>query len=195
MAGWHHQLNGREFEWTPGAGDGQGVLACCDSWGHKESDMTEWLKWTELNWTGKIIALIIRTYVSKVMSLLWNMLSRLVITFLPRSKCYLISWLQSSSAVILEPPKIKSATVPVISPFICHEVIGSYAMILVFWMLSFKPAFSLLFHFHQEALYFFAFCHKSDVITLSEVIDISPSNHDSSFCFIQPSISHDLLCI
>ena len=50
MAGWHHRLNGRELEWTPGVGDGQGGLACCDAWGHKESDMTEWLNWTELNW-------------------------------------------------------------------------------------------------------------------------------------------------
>ena len=58
MAGWHHQLNGHEFEWTPGVGDGQGGLACCDSWGRKESDTTEWLNWTELNWahsTWKII--------------------------------------------------------------------------------------------------------------------------------------------
>ena len=67
------------------------------------------------------------------------MLSRLVITFLPRSKCLLISWLQSPSAVILESKKIKSATV---SPSICHEVMGSDAMILVFWMLSFKSTFS-----------------------------------------------------
>ena len=51
MAGWHHWLDGRESGWTPGAGDGQGGLACCDSWGHKESDTTEWLKWTELNWS------------------------------------------------------------------------------------------------------------------------------------------------
>ena len=50
MAGWHHQLNGCEFEWTPGDGDGQGGLVCCDSWGLKESDTTEWLDWTELNW-------------------------------------------------------------------------------------------------------------------------------------------------
>ena len=50
MAGWHHWLNGHEFEWTPGVGDGQGALACCDSWGWKESDTTEWLNWTELNW-------------------------------------------------------------------------------------------------------------------------------------------------
>ena len=51
MAGWHHWLNGHEFEWTPGVGDGQGGLACCNSWGHKESDTTEWPNWTELNWT------------------------------------------------------------------------------------------------------------------------------------------------
>ena len=90
--------------------------------------------------TGKTIALTRRTFVDKLMSLLLNMLSRLVITFLPRSKHLLISWLQSPSAVILEPRKIKSATV---SPSICHEVMGPDAMIFVFWMLSFKPTFSL----------------------------------------------------
>ena len=82
-------------------------------------------------------------FVSKVTSLLFNKLSRLVITFLPRSKCLLISWLQSPSVVILEPPKIKSVTVSTVSPSICHEVLGPDAMILVFWMLSFKPTFSL----------------------------------------------------
>ena len=74
--------------------------------------------------TGKTIALIRWTFVGKVMSLLFNMLSRLVITFLPRSKRLLISWLQSPSAVILEPPKIKSDTVSTVSPSICHEVTG-----------------------------------------------------------------------
>ena len=54
MAGWHHWLDGHEFEWTPGVGDGQGGLACCDSWGCKESDMTEWLNWTELNWNIEV---------------------------------------------------------------------------------------------------------------------------------------------
>ena len=82
--------------------------------------------------TGKTIALIRQTFVSKVMSLLFHMLSRLVITFLPRSKCLLISWLQSPSAVILEPPKIKSATDSIVSPSISHEVMGPDAMILVF---------------------------------------------------------------
>ena len=77
--------------------------------------------------TGKTIALTRRTFVDKVMSLLFNMLLRLAITFLPRSKHLLISWLQSPSAVILEPRKIKSATV---SPYICHEVVGPDAMIL-----------------------------------------------------------------
>ena len=93
--------------------------------------------------TGKTIALTRRTFLGKVMSLLFNMLSRLAIAFLPRSKHLLISWLRSSSAVILEPKKIKSLTVSIISPFICHEVMGPDAMLLVFWMLSFKPAFSL----------------------------------------------------
>ena len=82
--------------------------------------------------TGKIIALTRRTFVGKVMSLLLNMLSRLVITFLPRSECLLISWLQSPSAVILEPKKIKSATVFTVSPYICHEVMGPDAMIKAF---------------------------------------------------------------
>ena len=77
---------------------------------------------------GKTIALTRRTFVDKVKSLLFNTLSRLVIAFLPRSKCLLISWLQSPSAVILEPPKIKSDTVPTISPSICHEVMGPDAM-------------------------------------------------------------------
>ena len=90
--------------------------------------------------TGKTIALTRWTFVDKVMSLLSNMLSRLVIIFLLRSKCLLISWLQSPSAVILEPRKIKSAT---LSPSICHEVMGPDVMILVFWMLSFKQTFSL----------------------------------------------------
>ena len=93
--------------------------------------------------TGKTIALTRQTFVGKVMSLLFNMLSRLVITFLPRNKHLLISWLQSPSAVILEPPKIKSVTVSTVSPSICHEVMGPDAMILVFWMLRFKPTFSL----------------------------------------------------
>ena len=82
--------------------------------------------------TGKTIALTRRTFVGKVMSLLFNKLSRLVITFLPRSKRLLISWLQSKSAVILEPKKMKSDTVSTVSPSISHEVMGPDAMIVVF---------------------------------------------------------------
>ena len=93
--------------------------------------------------TGKTIALTRWTFVDKVMSLLFNMLSRLVTALLPRSKHLLISWLQSPSAVIFEPRKIKSDTVSTISPSIYHEVMGPDGMILVFWMLSFKPTFSL----------------------------------------------------
>ena len=91
--------------------------------------------------TGKIIALTRRTFVGKVMSLLFNMLSRLVITFLPRSKHLLISWLQSPSAVILEPRKTKSDTVSTVSPSISHEVMGEDAVILVFWMWALSPLF------------------------------------------------------
>ena len=93
--------------------------------------------------TGKTIALTRWTFVGKIMSLLFNMLSRLIIAFLPRSKHFLISWLQSSAAVILEPPKIKSDTVSTVSPSVCQEVMGLDAMILVFWKVSFKPTFSL----------------------------------------------------
>ena len=82
--------------------------------------------------TGKTIALTIRTFVGKVMSLLFNVLSRFFIAFLPRSKRLLISWLQSACAVILKPKKIKSFTVSTVSPSICHEVVGPDAMILVF---------------------------------------------------------------
>ena len=82
--------------------------------------------------TGKTIALTRWTFVDKVVSLLFNMLSRLVITFLPRSKRLLISWLQSPSAVILEPRKIQSATISTVSPSICHEVMELDAMITVF---------------------------------------------------------------
>ena len=91
--------------------------------------------------TGKTITMTRRTFVDKVVSLLSNMLSRLVITFLPRSKRLLISWLQSPSAVILEPPKIKSATVSTVCPSISHEVMGLDAMIFVFWMLSLSQLF------------------------------------------------------
>ena len=80
--------------------------------------------------TGKTITLTIQNFVGRRMSLLFNMLSRLVIAFLPGRKCLLISWLQSPSTVILEPRKIKSHTVSIVSPSICHEVMGTDAMIL-----------------------------------------------------------------
>ena len=93
--------------------------------------------------TGKTIVLTRWTSVDKVMSQLFNMPSTLVITFLPRSKHLLISWLQSDLQWFWSPPKIKSAKVSTVSPSICHEVMGQDAMILVFWMLSFKSTFSL----------------------------------------------------
>ena len=93
-----------------------------------------------------------QTFVGKVTSLLFNMLYRLVIAFLPRSKHLLISWLQSPSAVILEPRKIKFNTVSIISPSICHEMMGLDAMIFIFSMLSFNPAFSLSSFTFIEAL-------------------------------------------
>ena len=148
---------------------------------------------------GKTIALTILAFVGKIMSLFFNMLSRLVIAFLPRSKCLLISWLQSPSAVILEPPKIKSLTMSIVSPSICHKVMGPDAMILVFWMLNFKPVFSLSSFTFIKRLFNSSLLSakkaKGGVICISEVIDISPSNLDSSLCFIQPGILNDVLCI
>ena len=93
--------------------------------------------------TGKTIALTIRTFVGKIMSLLFNTLSRCFTALLPRSSCLLISRLQSLSTVILEPKKTKSVTASLVYPSLCHEAMGQDAMVFVFWMLSFKPAFSL----------------------------------------------------
>ena len=95
--------------------------------------------------TGKTIALTICTSVSKVMSLLFNMLSRFIIAFLPGSKCLLISWMQLLSAVISDPKIIKSVTISssIFSPSIFHDVMGPDVVIFIFWMLNFKPAFSL----------------------------------------------------
>ena len=112
--------------------------------------------------TGKIIALTRRNFVDKVMSLLFNMLSRLVITFLPRSKHLLISWLQSQSIVILEPRKIKSATVSTVSPSICHEVMGLDAMILV---VDFGMDIWWRVTLHEEAVNQGSKNHISDVYT------------------------------
>ena len=93
--------------------------------------------------TGKTVALTTWTFVGKVMFLLFNMLSRFVIAFLPRARCLWISWLQSLSAAVLESKKIKSVTVCIFSSSVCHEVMGQDGMIFVFWMLNVKPAFSL----------------------------------------------------
>ena len=115
--------------------------------------------------TGKTIALTIQTFVGKVISLLFNTPCRLVIAFVARSKHLLISWLQSLSAGIWEFRNIKSVTVSIVSTSICHEMMGPDAMILVFWMLSFKPGFHaplsfssggssvpLCFFYHHRAL-------------------------------------------
>ena len=93
--------------------------------------------------TGKVIALTRRTFVGKVMSLLFNMLSRFIIAFLSRSKHLLISWLQSPTTLILEPQNLKSLTVSIVSPSIWHEVMGLDARMLISWVLSFKPVISL----------------------------------------------------
>ena len=103
MVGWHPLPNGHEFEQAPGVGDGQGGLACCSPWGPKESDTTERL---ENNKVGH--------------------------SFSSKEQASLISWWQSPSAGILEPPKINSLTVSIVSTSICHEVMGLGAIILVF---------------------------------------------------------------
>ena len=134
-------------------------------------------------------------FVGKVISLLFSMLSRLVIIFLPRSMRLLISWLQSPSAVILEPPKIKSDTVSTVSPSVSHEVMGPDAMIFVFWMLSLKPTFSLSSFTFIKRIFSFCFlpwgwCHV-------HIWGYWYFSQQSWFqlCFFQSSVSHDVLCI
>ena len=107
--------------------------------------------------TAKTITLTMWTFVGKMMSLFFNTLSRFVIAFLPRSKCLLISWLQSLSAVILEPKKTKSITVSTFSPSVYHEVMGPDAMILVFLNTEFNPAFSLSSFTLNSPFRFFSF--------------------------------------
>ena len=150
--------------------------------------------------TGKTTALTRWNFVGKVMSLLYNMLSLLVIAFLLRSKCLLSSWLHSPSAVILEPPKIKSDTVSTISPSICRELMGPDAMILVFWMLSFKPTFSLSSFTFIKRL--FSSSSLSSIRVVSDdttaylrLLIFLLAIFDYSLCFIQPSVSHDVPCI
>ena len=123
------------------------------------------------------------------------MLSRFVIAFLPRSKCRLILRLQSPSAVILEPKKIKPVTVSTFSPSICHKVMGLDAMILVFQMLSFKQALSLtlLFHHQDERLFSSSLHSAIRVVSFAYLrVDISPDILDSTFSFIHPGILHDV---
>ena len=116
------------------------------------------------------------------MSLLFNTLSSFVIAFLSRSKHLLILWLQSLTAVILQTKEIKSVPISTFSLSICHCVLELDAVILVFGMLNFKPEFfALLFYPNQETLEFlFTVCHLNGIICISEVVDISPSNLDTS---------------
>jgi len=130
-------------------------------------------------------------------TLLSNILSRLVMAFLLRSKCLLIPWLQSLSTMIMEPKKREPVTFAIVSQSICHEVMGPDAMIFVFWMLNFKPAFSLSSFTFIKRL--FSSSSRSairvGIICISEIVDISPCNLDSSLCFSQPSVAHNVLCI
>ena len=126
--------------------------------------------------TGKTVALITWTVGGKVTSLLFNVLSRLVIASLSRSKRLLISRLQSLSAVILEPKKRKSVTASTFSPSVCHEMMGPDTLIS-FFMFSFKQAFSPS---SRGCLVPPHFPHQSDIMCISEVLDISPGNLDSS---------------
>jgi len=139
IVGWHHWPNGHEFEQAREFGDGQGSLVCCSPWGCKEPDTTE-----QLNWTDGLFMFRTGTR-ARLTLLLFNMLSRLIIAFLPISKCLLISWLQSASALYHLPwfwsPRKRSVAISIVSAFICHEVMGPDAMIFVFWMLGFKPVF------------------------------------------------------
>ena len=146
--------------------------------------------------TGKTIPFTTGTFVGKVIPLLFNMLSIFVIAFLPRSKRLLISWLQSPSIVILEPKEIKSIATSTFSPSIFHEAVEPDAMILVFWLLSFKPAFSLFsFTLIRKLFSFSSLSVISHIICISEVVDISPDNSDSILWFIQANILLDVLCI
>ena len=135
--------------------------------------------------TGKPVALIRQTFADKVMSLLLNMLSRLVITFLPRSKHLLISWLQSWSAVILEPQNNKVCHCFHCFPIYLSWSDGTRCHDLRFLNVELKPTFhSPLSLSSRGSLVPLHFCHKGGIICISEVIDISPGNLDSTLCFI-----------
>ena len=136
---------------------------------------------------AKTILLTIRTFVNKVKSLIYY--ARFGIVFLPRSKCLLISWLQSLSSIILEPKKIKFVTVSTLSPSICRKVNDPDAITFFFWVLNSKPAFSFCsFTFIKGSLVLLCFLPQGGIICISEVVVISPSNLDSSLWLIQPSI-------
>ena len=139
--------------------------------------------------TGKTTALTRWTFAGKVMSLFLNMLSRLVITFLPRSKCLLISWLQSPSAVILEPPKIKSDTVPHLFPMKWWDQMP-WSYFSECWALS------QLFHSPLSSRGFLAPPLSAIKVVSSAYLRLLMylGNLDSSLCFFQPSVSHDVLC-
>ena len=140
--------------------------------------------------TGKTEPLSRWAFVKKVMSLFFNMLSRLVITFPVRSKCLLISWPQSPSAVILEPKKIKSVIVSIVTPSICHEVLGPDAMILVFWRLTFKPAFKLSSFTFIKRL--FSSSSLSAISEKSEVVQSCPTLCNPTDCSLPCSSIHGI---
>ena len=145
--------------------------------------------------TGETMALIIRTFVGKVMSLLFNMLSRFVIAVLQRSKCLLILWLQSLSAIILKPRKIKSIIVSTFSSSIYYEVLGQDAIIFIVWILSFKPAFSLFLPSSRGCLVPLHF-----LLLKWYHLHISGCWYFSQLSWfrlwvMQSGISHDILCI
>ena len=146
--------------------------------------------------TRKTITLTRWAFVGKAMSLLFNMLSQLLTAFLPGSNHLLISWLQSPSEVILEAPKIKSLTVSIVSPSICNEVMRLDAMILVFWLLSFKPIISLSsFTFIKRIFIFLRFLPLGwHHLHIWGYCNFSPQSW-FQLCFIQPSILHDVPCI
>ena len=146
--------------------------------------------------TAKTITLTLWTFACKVMSLLFNTLLRLVIPFLPRSKRLLILWLQSLSAMTLEPKKIKSVTVSFVSPSISMKWWDwmPWSSFFESWVLS-QLFHSPLSPSSRGSLVSLHFCRKGGVICFSEVTDISPGNLDSSLCFIQPGILHDVVCV
>ena len=153
--------------------------------------------------TGKIVALSIQIFVGKIISLIFNMLSRFLIAFLPRNKHLLISWLQSLSTVILEPRKIKSVTVSTFSHSIHHEVMGPDAMIFAFWMLSFKPTFSLFSFtfikrlFSSSTLYAIRVISFAHLRLLSLLAILIPACDSSSlaFCMMYSAVYYVKLCL